>query len=120
MQIDLENIGIVKKASVKLDGLTVIAGENDTGKSTVGKILYSFIRSVSKDGKLSHLNLNNNLKAYFDNQIADNGNISFKNNEKELSVNIKNNNCQINDYDGEICFYVVEYANPNAIMKKLL
>lgn len=29
-----------KRPSIKLDGITVIAGENNTGKSTVGKILF--------------------------------------------------------------------------------
>ena len=32
MILELKNIGMIKEASVKLDGLTVIAGENDTGK----------------------------------------------------------------------------------------
>jgi len=40
MELQLKNIGMIKEANVKLDGLTVIAGENDTGKSTVGKALF--------------------------------------------------------------------------------
>ena len=40
MELQLKNIGMIKEANVKLDGLTVIAGENDTGKSTLGKFLY--------------------------------------------------------------------------------
>ena len=47
MRIELENIGMLKKASVKIDGLTVIAGENDTGKSTVGKVLFCIIKAIS-------------------------------------------------------------------------
>ncbi|SHO81600.1 ABC transporter ATP-binding protein [hydrothermal vent metagenome] len=39
MQLELKNIGMIKEATLKIDGLTVIAGENDTGKSTVGKAL---------------------------------------------------------------------------------
>jgi len=46
MEIHLENIGMIKEANVKLDGLTVIAGENDTGKSTVGKALYLALKSM--------------------------------------------------------------------------
>ena len=41
MEIYLENIGKVKQAQIKINGITVIAGENDTGKSTVGKALFS-------------------------------------------------------------------------------
>jgi len=40
MELQLKNIGMIKEANVKIDGLTVIAGENDTGKSTVGKALF--------------------------------------------------------------------------------
>jgi len=40
MELQLKNIGMIKDANVKIDGLTVIAGENDTGKSTVGKALF--------------------------------------------------------------------------------
>ncbi|XUP89179.1 AAA family ATPase [Campylobacter coli] len=41
----LENIGIIKEANINLEGLSVIAGENDTGKSTVGKILMALIKT---------------------------------------------------------------------------
>jgi len=40
MTLELQNIGMIKEAKVNIDGLTVIAGENDTGKSTVGKALF--------------------------------------------------------------------------------
>jgi len=46
MELQLKNIGMIKEANVKLDGLTVIAGENDTGKSTVGKALYAIVKSL--------------------------------------------------------------------------
>ena len=48
MQLLLKNIGMIKEANVKIDGLTVIAGENDTGKSTVGKLLFSLIKASSR------------------------------------------------------------------------
>jgi len=46
MRLYLKNIGMIKETEVKLNGLTVIAGENDTGKSTVGKILFSVIKAA--------------------------------------------------------------------------
>lgn len=48
MNIILENIGTVKNADIKLNGLTVIAGENDTGKSTVGKLLFSIVKAINR------------------------------------------------------------------------
>ena len=46
MELQLKNIGMIKEANVKIDGLTVIAGENDTGKSTLGKSLYLQLKSI--------------------------------------------------------------------------
>lgn len=45
MKLILKNIGKVKDAAVEIKGITVIAGENDTGKSTVGKALFSIFNS---------------------------------------------------------------------------
>jgi len=44
MELQLKNIGMIKEANVKIDGLTVIAGENDTGKSTLGKALFAILQ----------------------------------------------------------------------------
>ena len=41
MKLTIENIGKVKKAEVEINGITVIAGENDTGKSTVSRALFA-------------------------------------------------------------------------------
>ena len=48
MNLKIKNIGIVKQADVRLDGLTVIAGENDTGKSTIGKMMFAIVKAVSR------------------------------------------------------------------------
>ncbi len=48
MELQLKNIGMIKETNVKLDGLTVIAGENNTGKSTVGRLLFSIIKASSR------------------------------------------------------------------------
>jgi len=40
MRLFLENIGKIGEACIEIEGITVIAGENNTGKSTVGKTLY--------------------------------------------------------------------------------
>lgn len=45
MELYLKNIGKIAEANVEIKGITVIAGENDTGKSTVGKALFSIFNS---------------------------------------------------------------------------
>lgn len=45
MKIKISNIGKIKEADVTINGITVIAGENNTGKSTVGKALYAMFNS---------------------------------------------------------------------------
>lgn len=48
MKLKIENIGMIRSADIKLDGLTVIAGENDTGKSTVGKLIFSLVKALNR------------------------------------------------------------------------
>lgn len=47
MQIRLKNIGIVTDSTIILDGLTIITGKNNSGKTTVGKTLYSLFDAVA-------------------------------------------------------------------------
>ena len=47
MKLKINNFAKIKEADVIIDGITVIAGENNTGKSTVGKILFSLFNSLS-------------------------------------------------------------------------
>ena len=46
--LHLHNIGKIRRAAIRLDGLTVITGKNDTGKSTVGKTVFSLIKAFSR------------------------------------------------------------------------
>lgn len=46
MKLELNNIGVFNNASVEIDGITVLAGENASGKSTVGKALYAIFHGL--------------------------------------------------------------------------
>lgn len=45
MRLHIENFAKIANADIEINGITVIAGENNTGKSTVGKVLYSLFDS---------------------------------------------------------------------------
>lgn len=54
MRLKIKNINKVQEAEIKLDGLTVIAGSNGSGKSTVGKLLFSMVKSMANADELNH------------------------------------------------------------------
>ena len=61
MQLNLKNINKIEEASININGLTVVAGINDTGKSTIGKVLFALIKAINK---ISTHNEKNKLKKY--------------------------------------------------------
>ncbi len=48
MKLILENIGMLQHAEITLHPLCVIAGENDNGKSTAGKIVFCIIKAINR------------------------------------------------------------------------
>ena len=47
MNIKIKNVGIINNADIQIRGFTIIAGKNDTGKSTVSKSLYAIFSCFS-------------------------------------------------------------------------
>lgn len=47
MKIKFNNVGKISKAELSLDSIAVIAGNNSTGKSTVGKLIYGVYTSLN-------------------------------------------------------------------------
>lgn len=41
MKLKINNFAKIRNAEIIIDGITVIVGENNSGKSTIGKVLYS-------------------------------------------------------------------------------
>lgn len=60
MKLSIENVGILSKIDLEINGITVIAGENDTGKSTVSKSLYAMFNGFYKiDEKIENMKIKN-------------------------------------------------------------
>jgi len=97
MRLKLHNIGMISNADILLDGLTVVAGENDTGKSTAGKALFSLIKSDNIAFKQKAIPqrakeiLATRLNLVFDGNITDQGCIELLDNNNKIitKANIK-------------------------------
>lgn len=46
MKLRISNVAKIENAVLNIDGITVIAGENNTGKSTIGKVLFAIFNSM--------------------------------------------------------------------------
>nr|WP_278526034.1 AAA family ATPase [Eubacterium ramulus] len=63
----MNNFAKIKQADIIIDGITVIAGENNTGKSTVGKVLFSLFNALSnveekiRDERLKEIETTNRM-----------------------------------------------------------
>ena len=53
LTVRLKNIGILKQAEFSLGDLTIICGENNTGKTYAAYALYRFLKSWSNFGRIS-------------------------------------------------------------------
>lgn len=62
MKLYMENIGKLTNTRISIDGITVIAGKNGTGKSTVSKSLYSIFSSFYDYNEKINALRNNLLK----------------------------------------------------------
>ena len=67
MKLECENIGKLSSAEVEINTITLIAGLNSTGKSTVGKLLYSIFNSFYDFEKKAA----STLKSFIANQLSE-------------------------------------------------
>lgn len=84
MEILIKNIGLIYKADIELDGLTVITGKNDSGKSTVGKIMYSLVNSLNHYNDRVWIDAENYVKKQIDGFVQ---RLEKLQNEKEFIYN---------------------------------
>ena len=72
MQLDIYNLAKIESAKITLDGITIIAGNNNTGKSTVGKVLCAVFSALSNmDERVFNLKQNSVSRVVSDELAAD-------------------------------------------------
>ena len=47
MDIELKNIALIEEGNLELKGITLIADENNSGKSTIGKTLFTTLTTLN-------------------------------------------------------------------------
>jgi predicted ATP-dependent endonuclease of OLD family len=91
MELRLKNIGTIEDSNIKLNGLTVIAGENDTGKSTLGKVLFALIKAdniaFKQNATMQKAKeiLATRFNLIFDGNVTQDGSITLLDEHKEIA-----------------------------------
>lgn len=55
MKISIKNLGIIDNANLEINNISVLVGKNGTGKSTIGKGIYTVIKSMSDSMKKTYI-----------------------------------------------------------------
>ena len=62
LRLEISDFRAIGHADIILDGITVIAGENGSGKSTISKLLYHTIKVVNEYDSIIDEQLKNKLR----------------------------------------------------------
>ncbi|MCL1035248.1 AAA family ATPase [Elizabethkingia anophelis] len=62
LNILIENFRAINKADIKIEGITVLAGENGSGKSTVSRLVYYLYKTIANYDNIISENFNSELR----------------------------------------------------------
>lgn len=54
LEIEINNFRAIQKAKISLNGITVISGENGSGKSTISKLMYYSVNAINQYEELAY------------------------------------------------------------------
>lgn len=100
MKLKLHNILKIENADIEIGGLTVLTGENNSGKSTVGKILFSLLKTtnnVSQVDKMKTASLIRKELALLKKMFHSSENVPFFEDIQTLTLNLVDKSMAVDD-----------------------
>lgn len=88
IRITIENVGKIRNASVEIQGISVIAGLNGTGKSTIAKSIFAALNSRKNIGKKIWNDQSEDVENVIENWLVNDTNASDITNIWEASMEI--------------------------------
>lgn len=70
MELKLDYVNRIKTADLKINGLTVIVGPNNSGKSTIGRTLYSIVKAVANTNLVSDEDKEDRIRKHIDSMYS--------------------------------------------------
>lgn len=94
MKLRIKNFGIIDEALIDIGDITILAGKNSTGKSTISKTIYSCLKSFTNEGR-GHIaeNFGETFLPKLKRVI-----IEFSNRNNELDTKLENYFNKINEF----------------------
>ena len=111
MELKLNYVNRIKSADIMLNGLTIVVGPNNSGKSTIGRTLYSIVKAIANTNMVSEEDNDVRLRRHIDSLYSRLRGLRFTERREEL-INIfpRNNNDFLNQ--------IKDSADPQSFIKE--
>lgn len=70
MELILNYVNRIKSASMKINGLTIVVGTNNSGKSTIGRSLYSIVKAIANTSMASDEDNQQRIRKHVDSMYS--------------------------------------------------
>lgn len=70
MELKLKYVNRIQSADIKLNGLTVLVGANNSGKSTIGRTLYSLVKAIANTNIVSEEDRDSRVRKHVDSMYS--------------------------------------------------
>ncbi len=115
MQLKIKNVAKIKEAAINFNGITVIAGENNTGKSTIGKLLFTIFNSMNNADEKIDRERKNKLFRIFDLMMQ-----NYSMNSEIKPVTYRTRTAYYRRMSEKIIEAIQENKNDNAYVQKYI